>query len=248
MHTFLRETGANAHAREVPSRSAKLDDHNLLISNIPSPLLAQQQQPVSLPAMSPHSQDIATQNAATQSPTSASSHLTYRQQNNALTLLPVSAAARVLNLPELLEHIFLGLPMADLLRIQRVNHTWLSTITSSPDLQKALFLLPSACPIPDQDSRGSHDSTPAQQPYTLRQIINPMLVHGITGDAQADKEVNFTRRALWSKDSSCEAMLMTQPTIDFTVRIEAFRPDGRVWCTGDLPVRGGQKWGDFRKL
>ncbi|KAK5681768.1 hypothetical protein LTS10_006301 [Elasticomyces elasticus] len=54
----------------------------------------------------------------------------------------MTAAQQVLDLPELLESILLGLPMRDLLLAQRVSKTFQQVIVSSPHIQRALFFAP----------------------------------------------------------------------------------------------------------
>ncbi|KAK4954672.1 hypothetical protein LTR10_008105 [Elasticomyces elasticus] len=54
----------------------------------------------------------------------------------------MAARSKALALPELLEIILFYLPTKDLLFAQKVSKHWLTTITTSPSLQKALFFLP----------------------------------------------------------------------------------------------------------
>jgi hypothetical protein len=52
---------------------------------------------------------------------------------------------QVVSTPELLEAIILNLSIQDaLVNAMRVNHTWHSTIKSSPRLQQHLFLAPTS--------------------------------------------------------------------------------------------------------
>ncbi|KAK3657598.1 hypothetical protein LTR56_002373 [Elasticomyces elasticus] len=51
----------------------------------------------------------------------------------------MAAAAAVADTAELTEMILLQLPLLDILMAQRVNRTWQQLITTSPDLQRALF-------------------------------------------------------------------------------------------------------------
>ncbi|KAK5700252.1 hypothetical protein LTR17_023094 [Elasticomyces elasticus] len=54
----------------------------------------------------------------------------------------MSAAAAVTDNVELTKMILLNLPLLDILMAQRVNRTWQQLITTSPDLQRALFFRP----------------------------------------------------------------------------------------------------------
>ncbi|KAK5705545.1 hypothetical protein LTR97_002664 [Elasticomyces elasticus] len=51
----------------------------------------------------------------------------------------MGAAAAVADTAELTEMILLNLPLLDILMAQRVSRTWQQLITTSPDLQRALF-------------------------------------------------------------------------------------------------------------
>lgn len=56
-----------------------------------------------------------------------------------------SAAGRVFELPELLEQILCQLPHLKLLVVQRTSRLWRQVITTSPNIQKRLFMRPDNC-------------------------------------------------------------------------------------------------------
>ena len=61
--------------------------------------------------------------------------------------LKSTAQDKVLTTPEILEAIFLQLPLTDVLvNAQRINHAWKTLINSSPLLQRALFFQPELLP------------------------------------------------------------------------------------------------------
>ncbi|GME25268.1 putative f-box domain protein [Neofusicoccum parvum] len=69
---------------------------------------------------------------------------------------------RVLGIYELVELVFLHLPMRDLLRIQQVCRAWQSTIQTSPSIQQSLFFAP---------KRRRHPVYPEKEQWELNALL-----------------------------------------------------------------------------
>lgn len=69
----------------------------------------------------------------------------------------IKAPTTFFSTPELIETIFIHLPLRDLLIIQRVSWQWKNAITTSPNLQQRLFL------------------RPIQDPISGTMVLNPLL-------------------------------------------------------------------------
>lgn len=84
----------------------------------------------------------------------------------------MSAAARVLGIPELLDGILEHAPTKDLLLQQRVNKTWQVTIQRSIPMQKKLFLKPNPTP-PNKEKHKSFVGSCIEWNPLLAKIITP---------------------------------------------------------------------------
>lgn len=148
------------------------------------------------------------------------------------------ALVAFLDVTELVEHTLFQLPVKDMLLAQRVSKAWHTTITSSPDIQRALFCRPSEdilLKFKDCLNRGlaclnrfscpdDYDDTPnsglEEEMYTNRWVIttgeewkyepkiNPFI--GCRGFFDFLHDVNTS---LHRPEASWRKMLLTQPPI-----------------------------------
>lgn len=95
--------------------------------------------PAALSPASHHTMSTPSTTSSTTSPTPPST----TSSTVPFTTTP-TASPHALQIVEVLEQILVSLPARDLLLAQRVSQHWRATITTSPHLQRALFLKPAA--------------------------------------------------------------------------------------------------------
>ncbi|KAK5681767.1 hypothetical protein LTS10_006300 [Elasticomyces elasticus] len=154
----------------------------------------------------------------------------------------MAAAAQVLELPELLEAILVGLPTKDLLFAQKVCGFWKRTIETSTSIQKALYLVPgNAC-----DVNGDYNNYYSLiYPDELQMALNPLLFDRRPNNPNIWGFPVSMMRDLEHHSWSCARMFITQPPRQAKASLETtlFNSHGRyldsVWRT--FATRGNHK-------
>jgi len=165
---------------------------------------------------------------------------------------------RLFDVPEVLEHVLLQLPMVDLLLSQRVCPEWKALIFSSPTLQKALFFRSSEAPTALQLGRGGvgEDIEVQQRGRQVNELLARHFPHwygvkcptkGTTGRSlqgtaalrlQWLKDVR--RLAFLRRDASWRRMLVVQPAVcTYEEARVVYRKGGPSLCRGELQQPGG---------
>lgn len=118
-------------------------------------------------------------------------------------------AAKVLDIPELLEQILLDVPMRTLLLSQRVCRDFKSTIDDSPKLQRALFFLPDLPKPATKKPRTDHrNGSPGP-----RIKFNPLLVTVTGGAASFERSISLKVDPHSVQHGSCMRMYLCQTQI-----------------------------------
>ncbi|KAK5677252.1 hypothetical protein LTS10_010441 [Elasticomyces elasticus] len=121
-------------------------------------------------------------------------------------------AQQVLHLPELLENIFLSLPMKDLLFSQKVCRTWKAVVDTSPHIQEALFY-----------TTDTHESTATSVATVLL-----LTYSGYYGMEATDLGHLLYNNSL-HPNSSCHRMLLGKPTRDTEIFFEIQPVSNKFW-------------------
>ncbi|KAK5736209.1 hypothetical protein LTR17_007549 [Elasticomyces elasticus] len=116
----------------------------------------------------------------------------------------MEAAARVLNLPELLEGILVALPTKDLLFAQKVCVFWKRTIEISICIRKALYFVPGDAHDVDADYNNDHSLV---QWTKGAFALNPLLFGGRRSGSFSVSMMRDLEHVDWS----CAQMFITQP-------------------------------------
>ncbi|KAK4953338.1 hypothetical protein LTR10_009047 [Elasticomyces elasticus] len=154
----------------------------------------------------------------------------------------MASTTEVLNLPELLEIILLELPTRDLLLAQRVCITWKAAITSSPNIQRALFFRPGSAEDIYQDSevhiyaRGG--TSIAGNQLLLDKPVNLITPNHSPVIRQDTLDTN--------REPSCHRMFVTQPPVALHIKFhESIYLRGGLYQSEVGVVGANQKFNDL---
>ncbi|KAK3656830.1 hypothetical protein LTR56_002811 [Elasticomyces elasticus] len=134
----------------------------------------------------------------------------------------------VLATPELLEVILLHLPLRDLLFSQKVCTHWKAIVDTSPNIKKALFLVPDT--HIDQAASTQPHSVSAPRPLAINDLILAYVQPGLGSIHEAEHYVGcyaIRSAALQARfEASCRKMYLSRPSVDaelyFTAEVTSF--------------------------
>ncbi|KAK4949417.1 hypothetical protein LTR10_012035 [Elasticomyces elasticus] len=133
------------------------------------------------------------------------------------------AAARVFQLPKVIENILLNLNTRDLLFAQKINKATKAAIDTSLAIQKALFFAPGTADDVSTDCRGVvlEDRSAV--------MLNPLLFHDTEVKKYRDHALFKVKHMLWPVEVSSQTrMFVTQPPAALITRFWIQRV---VWGT-----------------
>jgi hypothetical protein len=159
-----------------------------------------------------------------------------------------TAIHQVLSTPELLEAILLNLPISSLLRLQRLNRTFNTVISTSPSIQRALFFSPapaSSDPCPNPLLKHKPSAW-----FLDRRRSNSIAYRSWhwpdSDELKWDGEREAKRHVYGREEASWRRMLVVQPPVTrLKVGKGELRDEGGVRL-GMLGVKMGWEFGDFQ--